>query len=654
MPRAVVLTALPVEYLAVRAHLSDLQEEIHPQGTIYERGRFTSDGQTWEIGIVEIGAGNPGAALEAERAIAYFNPEIVLFVGVVGGIKDVALGDVVASTKVYGYESGKAEQTFRPRPEIGLSSYSLEQRARAEARKARWLERLSPPLPEPRPRVFVAPIAAGEKVIASTESEVFQFLRSNYGDAIAVEMEGLGFLDAARANQRVSAMVIRGISDLIDGKAKSDETGSQEIASRHASAFAFAMLANFQTFVPEDSNFISSPLRSATFDSNPPTAKLAALRHHADQKIADVLEDFVGRSHVFNSFQAFINNPEHKKGYFILFGDAGAGKSAIAAHYVEKIRHRQCLYYFNDKGQNGNAQEFLKNISHQILYFYNLPDRDFASDAWDNAGVFCDLLREATQRLSSGEKIVLVIDALDESNLDSLPKGQRVLSLPQFLPDNVYVLMTCRRRYALQDKLNFGYPVQRYTLEDYEADNRADITAYISMNLKSGARRKAALERWFTRQGQHQEAFIQVLLEKSECNFMYITLVLREIASGLYKDTNYKDLPQGLIGYYEDHWRLMEMTPDKALIVIVICKNHPRVTEQQLIRDSGTSGALVYEVLQRWTEFLKKEETYTIFYRFYHQSYRDFAYSKVQDTGKSLLEIGAMMYDHRVPPDLQW
>jgi nucleoside phosphorylase len=165
MARAVVLTALPVEYLAVRAHLSDLQEEIHPQGTIYERGQFTSEGQTWEVGLVEIGAGNSGAALEAERAIVYFQPEILLFVGVAGGIKDVALGDVVASTKVYGYESGKAEQTFRPRPEIGLSSYSLEQRARAEARKARWLERLSPPLPEPRPRVFVASIAAGERVI---------------------------------------------------------------------------------------------------------------------------------------------------------------------------------------------------------------------------------------------------------------------------------------------------------------------------------------------------------------------------------------------------------------------------------------------------------------------------------------------------------
>jgi nucleoside phosphorylase len=244
MPSAVILTALPVEYQAVRAHLTNPQERVHPNGTIYELGGFQAKDLDWDIGIVEIGAGNPGAAMEAERAIAYFTPSVILFVGVAGGIKDVTLGDVVASTKIYAYESGKAEEIFKPGPEVGLAAYGLEQRARAEARKTDWWLRLS--TSEQNPRAFVAPIAAGENVIASTESEVYRFVRSHYGDAVAVEMEGFGFLEAARANQRVSAIVIRGISNLIDVKEKADYSGFQEMASRHASAFAFEMLAKFQ------------------------------------------------------------------------------------------------------------------------------------------------------------------------------------------------------------------------------------------------------------------------------------------------------------------------------------------------------------------------------------------------------------------------
>ena len=73
--RAVILTALRVEYQAVQAHLLDLQEEVHPQGTVYERGRFVAGSRTWDVLLGEIGPGNDGAAQECERAIAHFLPD---------------------------------------------------------------------------------------------------------------------------------------------------------------------------------------------------------------------------------------------------------------------------------------------------------------------------------------------------------------------------------------------------------------------------------------------------------------------------------------------------------------------------------------------------------------------------------------------------
>jgi len=176
------------------------------------------------------------------------NCYILFFVGIAGGIKDVAIGDVVAATDVYGYESVKIGEQVFTRPKLGKSAHALVQRARSEARKGGWLQRLASS-PASQPRVFVAPIAAGEKVIASKQSDIFNFIRASYNDAIAVEMEGFGFLSAAFAYPNIKAIVIRGISDLIEGKNDDSiepEQIRQEKVSHHASAFAFEMLAKLQ------------------------------------------------------------------------------------------------------------------------------------------------------------------------------------------------------------------------------------------------------------------------------------------------------------------------------------------------------------------------------------------------------------------------
>jgi nucleoside phosphorylase len=269
--QAVILTALPVEYQAVRAHLNDLREEIH-KGTVYEWGNFSIEGLQCQVGIAQISAGNSSAAAEAERAIAYFQPGVVLFVGVAGGLKDVAPGDVVAATKVYGYESGKANTTFETRPEIGRSTHAMEQRAMAEAKKQDWLQRIGVPLSGRIPRVFVAPMAAGEKVIASKRSATWKFLKEQYGDALAVEMEGYGFLRAIHVNQQVQALIVRGISDLVEDKSGVDTADSQMVAARNASAFAFEVLAKFSSgepsYIPEKKQPLQKGKKSRTTMTN--------------------------------------------------------------------------------------------------------------------------------------------------------------------------------------------------------------------------------------------------------------------------------------------------------------------------------------------------------------------------------------------------
>lgn len=242
----VVLTALPVEYKAVRSHIRNVREVVH-EGTVYEVGFFSSQGVTWRVVIADVGIGNQGSAFEAERAIARFKPAVILLVGVAGGIKDVALGDVVAVSDVFGYESGKDELVFKPRPSVKNSSHNMVQRAKAVARSDEWKRRIIEPVDGYAPQAFVGPIAAGEKVIASSESAVFKFLREGYSNALAVEMEGCGFLQATHANPSVSSLIVRGISDLIDNKSDVEDDLRQKAASRHASAFAFEVLSKLDS-----------------------------------------------------------------------------------------------------------------------------------------------------------------------------------------------------------------------------------------------------------------------------------------------------------------------------------------------------------------------------------------------------------------------
>jgi len=418
MACAVILTALSVECSAVCAHLSDIQEEIHQRGTIYRLGKFDSSKDVWDVAVVEIGPGNPRAAMEAERAIAHFNPDVILFVGVAGGIKGVDLGDVVAATKVYGYESGKAEQTFKPRPEIGLSAYNLEQRARVEGGKEDWLKRL--PVTERTPCVFVAPIAAGEKVIASTKSKIFQFLRDNYGDAVAVEMEGLGFLDAAHGNQQVSAMVIRGISDLIDNKAKVDKAGYQEIAARHASAFAFELLAKLQPNTPQIAK-IEEPI-------NMPRGWIPAIR---------CLKVF-GREELVEQVLNCLKNPQEAP-VLCLGGVAGYGKTeaatcvaraAIAQSVVEDV-------VWVTVRESELANTFITANSNELFQWQELLYE--LSTKLD-----CTADRESIQKRLRQRKWLVVLDNAETSDLND------ILSRLVKMLDPSRVLLTSRVNTPLQ------------------------------------------------------------------------------------------------------------------------------------------------------------------------------------------------------------
>jgi adenosylhomocysteine nucleosidase len=241
-----ILTALDLEYRAVRETLTDLRLHPHPAGTRFEVGRI--DGSNCRVSLVLVGKGNHPAAVLAERAIAEFAPTAVLFVGVAGALwPKIDLGDVVVATHVYAYHGGTSEDDgLKARPRVWEISHRADQIARHLARTGGWARRLPPG--SPVPRVRFGPIAAGEVVQDSRVSGHARWIREHYNDALAIEMEAAGVAQAAHLNDSLPVIVVRGISDRADGtKAATDGVQWQPRAAVNATAFAIALAKELTT-----------------------------------------------------------------------------------------------------------------------------------------------------------------------------------------------------------------------------------------------------------------------------------------------------------------------------------------------------------------------------------------------------------------------
>jgi tetratricopeptide (TPR) repeat protein len=351
----IMLTALQVECQAVLHHLQQRGEDIvHPSGTVYHWGTFLGKTRLWHVAVAEIGVGGVSAALEAEKAIQFFQANIALFVGIAGGLKDVQLGDVVAATKIYAYEAGKEGQSFEPRLELGRSSHALEQRARAEAHSDEWLSRLDGSRLDPAPRVLIGALAAGAKVLASTQSSLSDLLKNTYSDALAVEMEGHGFLHAVSINRKVHGLVIRGISDLLDDKLVADTAGWQHIAAQHAAVFAFQILATYTLSSDyELSGINSSSWLNAPFARNPFFTSREGELQELYARFWQLESASIGHTTVIS-------------------GLGGIGKTQLAVEYAYRYDEEySCMLW-----ARAESMEALTSSVTEIAHLLDLPEKD--------------------------------------------------------------------------------------------------------------------------------------------------------------------------------------------------------------------------------------------------------------------------------------
>ncbi|BAZ31257.1 hypothetical protein NIES4074_37290 [Cylindrospermum sp. NIES-4074] len=324
---------------------------------------------------------------------------------------------------------------------------------------------------------------------------------------------------------------------------------------------------------------------------------------------------FCGRDFVFKAIQRFFTT--QPKGYFTVIGDAGMGKSAIAAKYVLATKF-PCYFNVFAEGRN-KPEKFLAGIRQQLIKRYSLQNADNAD---------LRTLLEKTSEELKGQKLVIVVDALDEVEQEG---NSNLLDLPQNLPDGVYFLLT-RRPYNQQTKrltLSPDTPVDELDLtkSDYTALSQEDVKEYLHLFLKNDHK----LRSWINERNISEDNFTQEIAIKSENNFIYLRYLLPGISEGKYNDLTLQGLPQGLEDYYTTHWNRMGMDKEsneqKVKTLYILVERGEPISLTMIAEILDEDEYEVKSVLNDWVEYVTPKvnaEEQKTYYSIYHRSFLEF------------------------------
>lgn len=358
------------------------------------------------------------------------------------------------------------------------------------------------------------------------------------------------------------------------------------------------------------------------------------------------IDEFVGREWLVGRIDAFLNDASRASGMFRIEGEAGVGKTAFLAHLV---RERGYLHLFAEQvpGDN-NVERALLSLGAQLVSRYRLDpyaDRNTLPAIAGFSDFVFKLLDLASQRLTAGEKIIVVCDALDEAGNGT---NGNVFGLPATLPDNVYFILSQR---PVVVRLDVKCEIHNERVKPDNADNLHDIEDYLR-----GMAGRPQIAQQLRARNYSDAKFVRVLLDKSSGVWMYLQYVLDKIARGSRHPLELDALPNGLVGYYLAYWgdwRAGRNHRGKGkdewyglylpLLTTLAAAQEP-IPLDTLSAWAGVN-ATQYQVRnllrEQWRAFIteREEQGHAARFILYHASLRDFLTGKVDTNALSSADI---------------
>lgn len=259
-------------------------------------------------------------------------------------------------------------------------------------------------------------------------------------------------------------------------------------------------------------------------------------------EIGRLTADFVGRSWLDAELDEWLSSDQGRA--FVIVGEPGVGKSAIAAHLSQREAAAAVHFCSTGNTRTLDPREFVSSVASLLsqrlpAFAEALSARHPETPRENAASAFRELVLDTANAIEPpAVRQVIVVDALDEAVARD---GETIVDLlaahASALPAWLRLVATTRPDTGVVQRLKALSPVE---LPAMRAENRRDVSDYLRARLE-------CVDSLSTRQ---REELCESLEHKAAGNFLYARMAADALADNSLSLEDAESLPPGLDAFY--------------------------------------------------------------------------------------------------------
>jgi len=377
-----------------------------------------------------------------------------------------------------------------------------------------------------------------------------------------------------------------------------------------------------------------------------------------ERDIERLTEGFIGREWIFEEIDRWLQQDDQR--FFILTGEPGIGKSAIAAQLTQ-IRQDIAAYHFCIARRSGTIEpnNVLLSLAAQLVEYFpdyaetlaniikplklsvnveitiqNIKDSTVRGVVINNLHTqnpqeaLNIILRQALAALPTPpeQPTLILIDSLDEAVTFS-DKNNLITLLAGLndLPPWVRLLLTSRP----EDRVLVEFePLEPHRIEEMSEQNRSDIREYVKGRVE-----QPAFQEELSKAALVPQTLIDETTKLSSGNFLYTKLLLNDIEAGRQALDDLSALPKSIDEIYLAFLRRFkpqEWRKQYQPILGTLTVTQEPVTEDELANFTGIDPGMLRQdlgIIRQFLDVIENNEGNTA-YAIFHQSLRDYLLDK--------------------------